>query len=250
MTITERQLQTMLRLARAPDDDDPVQPLPWSVLAGLKELIPADSIAFVLFDASRRECYFDQEIGDSPRVPDADMSALQQAFWKHYWDSPACSYPDTSGDLTRVTTASDFYSDRELHSCAMYQEYLRFVDGEREMMLCLPSPAGRVLRLLFWRGPGPDFRQRDRDVLTLLRPHLYQAYVDQRQRRSGAARLTARQSQLLHLVAAGYSNGQIARRLGITEATVRKHLEHIFDRLHVTSRTAAVTAAFGDQYQL
>jgi DNA-binding NarL/FixJ family response regulator len=38
--------------------------------------------------------------------------------------------------------------------------------------------------------------------------------------------------------------------LGITEATVRKHLEHIFDRLQVTSRTAAVTAAFGADYRL
>jgi DNA-binding CsgD family transcriptional regulator len=40
---------------------------------------------------------------------------------------------------------------------------------------------------------------------------------------------------------AAYS--QIARRLGVTEATVRKHLENIYARLHVSSRTAAVTRA-------
>jgi DNA-binding NarL/FixJ family response regulator len=54
-----------------------------------------------------------------------------------------------------------------------------------------------------------------------------------------------RQRQLLRLVAAGYTNDQIGRRLSISEATVRKHLENIFARLGVTSRTAAVTTAFG-----
>jgi ATP/maltotriose-dependent transcriptional regulator MalT len=41
-------------------------------------------------------------------------------------------------------------------------------------------------------------------------------------------------------VAAGYSNRQIARRLEVSETTVRTHLENIFARLEVNSRTAAV----------
>jgi DNA-binding NarL/FixJ family response regulator len=49
--------------------------------------------------------------------------------------------------------------------------------------------------------------------------------------------------QLLELVAAGYTNAQIARRLDIAEGTVRKHLENIYRRLQVPSRTAAVTRA-------
>jgi Bacterial regulatory proteins, luxR family len=53
--------------------------------------------------------------------------------------------------------------------------------------------------------------------------------------------------ELLQLVAAGHTNSQIARRLGVTEATVRKHLENIYARLHVSSRTAAVTRAFPDR---
>jgi DNA-binding CsgD family transcriptional regulator len=61
----------------------------------------------------------------------------------------------------------------------------------------------------------------------------------------GSPTLTARQRQLLRLVAGGDTNGQIARRLSISEPTVRKHLENIFERLGVTSRTAAVTEAFG-----
>jgi DNA-binding NarL/FixJ family response regulator len=40
---------------------------------------------------------------------------------------------------------------------------------------------------------------------------------------------------------------QIGRRLGLAEGTVRKHLENIFARLQVSSRTAAVIKAFPDQ---
>jgi DNA-binding CsgD family transcriptional regulator len=240
-TITERDLRTMLDIVARTDDVDPSEPLPSLVLAGLRELIPCDLVVLAMFDARRRENYLVQRVGDRAPVPDREREGLDQAFWTHYWDSAQCCYPDVSGDLTTVTTASDFYSDRELRSTPMYCEYLKYICGEREMMLCLPGQPGRVLRLLFWRGPGSDFSYRDRSLITLLRPHLYQRYQEQQRRRNPTAKLTARQRQLLQLVAAGYTNGQIARRLSISEATVRKHLEHIFERLKVTSRTAAVT---------
>jgi len=243
-TRAERELQMMLHIIARPGDVDSADRLPTSMMAGLRELIPCDSVSFTTYDTERREVFFDQDVGEPAPVADSDWEGLGKAFWTHYWDSPPCHYPDSSGDLTSVTTASDFYSVRELHSAAMYCEWFRPMGVEREMMLCLPSRPGRVLRLLFWRGPGPDFSPRERSLLTLLRPHLYDAYREQRRRRSSIPQLTARQRQLLRLVAAGHTNGQIARRLSITEATVRKHLEHVFQRLHVTSRTAAVTRWF------
>jgi DNA-binding CsgD family transcriptional regulator len=111
-----------------------------------------------------------------------------------------------------------------------------------------PRTAGpkRHVRLYLSRGPGLDFSERDRAVLTLLRPHLYQAFLDAERRRNPVPRLTPRQWELLRLVAAGHTNAQIARRLGISERTVRTHLENIYERLHVSSRTAAVTRAFPD----
>jgi len=48
-------------------------------------------------------------------------------------------------------------------------------------------------------------------------------------------------------VAAGRTNSQIARQLGISEGTVRTHLENIYQKLGVSSRTAAVTRAFPDR---
>ena len=124
---------------------------------------------------------------------------------------------------------------------------------EHELQLCLPAPGGRAagpgrtVRLYFFRGPGPDFSERDRALLTLLRPHLHQACLDAERRRHPVPQLTARQQGLLRLVAAGHTNTQIARRLGISEGTVRTHLENIYERLHVSSRTAAVIRAFPDR---
>ncbi|MGP8000601.1 MAG: response regulator transcription factor [Streptosporangiaceae bacterium] len=50
---------------------------------------------------------------------------------------------------------------------------------------------------------------------------------------------------MLDLLAAGHTNAQIARRLGVSEGTIRTHLESIYRRLGVSSRTAAVTRARG-----
>jgi DNA-binding NarL/FixJ family response regulator len=123
----------------------------------------------------------------------------------------------------------------------------RPVGLEHDLLLCLPVGLLRTLRLVFHRGPGPDFSERGRALLGLLRPRLHQAYLEAERRRHPGPQLTARQWELLRLVAAGHTNRQIAWRLGISEGTGRTHLENIYARLQVSSRTAAVTRAFPDQ---
>ena len=54
--------------------------------------------------------------------------------------------------------------------------------------------------------------------------------------------LTAREREILELVAEGHTNGEIAERLWISSGTVRKHLDNLYAKLGVHSRTAA--AAF------
>ena len=60
-------------------------------------------------------------------------------------------------------------------------------------------------------------------------------------RRIGAAEkpLSAREEEVLRLVAAGLANKQIARKLSITERTVKAHLTNVFAWLGVTDRTQA-----------
>jgi DNA-binding NarL/FixJ family response regulator len=119
--------------------------------------------------------------------------------------------------------------------------------------MCLPAGPGRIarpgrtVRLVFSRGAGPDFSERNRALLILLRPHLHQAYLDAERHRHPVPELTTRHWDLLRLLAAGHTNAQIARRLGIGESTVRTHLENVYRRLGVTSRTAAVAHAFPGQ---
>lgn len=55
--------------------------------------------------------------------------------------------------------------------------------------------------------------------------------------------LSVREIEVLRLVSRGASNADVARRLHITDATVKSHLAHVFSKLGVTSRTAAVSAA-------
>ena len=55
--------------------------------------------------------------------------------------------------------------------------------------------------------------------------------------------LSGREIEVLSLAARGDSNKEIAVKLHITEATVKSHFVHIFNKLNVTDRTAAVTMA-------
>ncbi|KQS10162.1 response regulator transcription factor [Curtobacterium sp. MCLR17_007] len=61
--------------------------------------------------------------------------------------------------------------------------------------------------------------------------------------RSPRVSLSARELEVLRLVASGASNGDVAASLHITDATVKTHLVHVFSKLGVSSRTAAVSAA-------
>jgi DNA-binding NarL/FixJ family response regulator len=62
-------------------------------------------------------------------------------------------------------------------------------------------------------------------------------------RNPGAQTLSAREVQVLGLVAKGHTNAEIGRALHISEATVKTHLLRTFNKLDVSDRTAAVTAA-------
>lgn len=55
--------------------------------------------------------------------------------------------------------------------------------------------------------------------------------------------LSAREVELLELLATGSTNKQLAGALFISEATVKTHLVHIYQKLGVTNRTAAISTA-------
>jgi len=61
--------------------------------------------------------------------------------------------------------------------------------------------------------------------------------------RAPDAALSRREIEVLQLVADGHSNLQISQQLFLSQATVKSHLAHIYTKLAVDSRTAAVAAA-------
>ena len=249
--------QDLRALAAIVSQDRPDLPagdglLPPSLLADLMGQIPCDGISVEHYDTSRQVHRWLQGSDEDDDGDDGLPADWHRMFWTHYWDCLLCNHPVRTGDLRAVVTTSDFYSARQWHSTGMYTDCIRPQGIEHHLGVTLPerpemAGPGRYLRLFLHRGPGPDFSERDRALLVLLRPHLYQAYLDAERRRHPLPRLTPRQNDLLRLLAAGHTNAQIARRLGISEGTVRTHLENIYERLGVSSRTAAVIRAFPDR---
>ncbi|MGH3298422.1 MAG: response regulator transcription factor [Trebonia sp.] len=250
MTASEADLRKLAAIVTAEREDLPPRGLPPSLLNDLMDQIRCDAVLFQGVDSGQQGYWFGQNLPEDDGINDEVAEAVRQAFWLHYWGSEICSYPDRAGDLRSVLKIPDFYSARQWRSTGMYADVCRPQGIEHFLELSLPERPGpsrgpgRTVRLYLFRFCGPDFSERDRALLTLLRPHLHHAYLDAERRRAQGPGLTPRQTDLLRLVADGRTNAQIAHRLGLSEGTVRTHLEHIYNRLQVSSRTAAVLRAF------
>ena len=77
------------------------------------------------------------------------------------------------------------------------------------------------------------------NALEPLAPKAAKAVLTARAESRPAAELTAREQEVLALLAEGLANKQIARRLGIAEKTVKAHLTSVFQSIGVTDRTQA-----------
>jgi DNA-binding NarL/FixJ family response regulator len=80
-----------------------------------------------------------------------------------------------------------------------------------------------------------------------LHPRVARQLLTARTARPAGPILTAREREVLELVRDGLANKQIARRLGITERTVKAHLTSVFSTIGVTDRTAA--ALWAERHQ-
>lgn len=228
-----RHLNGLLDFDRPAGENEEV---PQSWLEDLAGLIPCDDITFQVMDPVRQ--WTREQSFPTAQVTSED-DELEALFWASFPDSVACNYPQRTGDHHSVMRLSDFYSRREVKQGAA-GAYLRATGVQNEVLLPLPMLDGLDRRVLLFRFNGRDFTEREVLLLGLLRPHLIQVCLRQLRRRRGRPELTSRQWDILRLLAAGCSNRQTARALGISQATVSKHLENLYTRLGVNSRTEAL----------
>ena len=223
--------------------DDPGPALPWTVLHRLHQLIPADGVSFEEADLQNRLAVADQlllegddQCFDGPEPePAPEIWVARETFLPY-------SYWARTGDVAAVLRWSDFYSQTELKNQPFYDLIRQDTTVRHAIVVPLPAPPGWTRKVGFFRTHR-DFSERDRLALQLLRPHLHGVYLDAERRRHGVPHLTRREREILQLVSQGYSNAEIAGTLFIAVATVRKHLENIFNRAGVRTRSAAAALA-------
>ncbi|MGW1344234.1 response regulator transcription factor [Kribbella sp. NPDC002412] len=240
LTVTERDLRRMFDVIDRGREAGPDEVYPRELMRALAELIPADDITFQVSRPLEREFVALEEVTEEEVVIE---DGWEELFWQSYWFADACSRPQRTGDYESVWKVSDYLSAGQLARTPI-GEWFRLNGIRSEITVPFPPSGSEDRRLLLFRGTGRDFSERERLLLRMLRPHFIEVHRALERHRAGIPDLTNRQLELLRLVAAGHSNTQIARRLFVAEGTVRKHLENIYERLGVTSRTAAVATAF------
>ncbi len=207
-------------------------PFPRSVIELLLQLIRAE-----------RAGYYEYESGVRPNTYTVEQPSIDFLRNDDAIDETAWSWPlrDHVGlQATSVRALSDSLTRTQRRRNPFHVAVSRPLGVEDEIKLWLPAPGQRVRGFLFVREPSrPDFETRERSILTLLGPHLARVR-DRWEQRNRPELLTPREAEVLCLVAAGLTNRQIAKQLVLSTGTIRTHLDNIYAKLNVHTRTAAV----------
>lgn len=213
------------------------------LLERISQLVDLDDASYAQLDGSSRFLHHVNHPG--PRWAPTE-SELQLARTQ----DPFCMYSATTGD--------QFFTARRLTDVVDVREFRRTEyfetscdKDDRVLTMRLPGEPGTHWTLYLIRR-GPNYTSRDVLLLDTLRPFLI-AYESRRGLAAKLAALqamrpgsyagdllSARENEVMDLVARGASNAQIAQKLWISPGTARKHLENIYLKLDVGSRTAAL----------
>jgi DNA-binding CsgD family transcriptional regulator len=189
---------------------------------------------------------FDRRIGSSKDFTERDRSVLDllQPHFARLWRAA-----ETRRLLRAALDSADSGSEEDARGTVI------LASGGR---IAFASPAARrLLRDYVGESRGADLPPALADWLESGAPVLTHVVGDRQLtvRRSGDALLleerrdvlglTPRESQILAWVARGKTNREVAELLWIAPTTVRKHLENVYAKLGVTSRTAAVARFLG-----
>ncbi|HTT95479.1 MAG TPA: LuxR C-terminal-related transcriptional regulator [Solirubrobacterales bacterium] len=185
---------------------------------------------------------------------------LYRAYGEYAFQNPLMArYMETLDG--RAYRFSDVITVEEYHRLDLYRHVYGPMGVEHQIAFTLPATPGRILAIALSRN-DPDYSDEERDLINQARPFLIQAWRnaiehtalrDEVAARAPGSRLpstvpadafgdhdlTAREADVLVLVARGRSNRDAAAILGISTRTVQKHLEHCYRKLGVGDRSAA-----------
>jgi DNA-binding CsgD family transcriptional regulator len=240
MTDTDiRALLDVLDRCRPAADDDIFYA---DVLTGLRELIPCDDITFQLMDVADQRIRLLSVTDEGVEREDAVgiNDEFSRLFWERFWEEDGCAGPLVTGDYSTLLHQAETWSTWAYAGTPLGAEFAAL--GVQDEVLVPMTPLGGTDRrlLLFRDASSPVFSEREKAMLALARPRVAELHTRRDRELRGEPNLTPRQWEVLRRVATGSSNTRIARDLGLSEATVRKHLENVFLRLGVQSRTEAV----------
>jgi DNA-binding CsgD family transcriptional regulator len=214
------------------------------VLPGLATLVGCDVLTYNEIGlAGGKTRYADYPAG-------ALDPATQPVFAAYVHEHPLVNHYRATGSGEPVMI-SDFLNRERFHRLGLYAEFFRSIPVEHQIAISLPGPGEEVIGVALSRARH-DFCDEERALLSVLRVPLIAALRRARRRRQasqalgapacgGVADLTEREIQILRLVAAGRTNIAIAHHLEVSPRTVAKHLEHVYRKLGVSSRAAAVS---------
>jgi DNA-binding CsgD family transcriptional regulator len=232
ITLPARQLQAVLDAAECLSRAMPAEEAIQELLHSLSGLVGCDQLYWNRTH-TRHPVHRIEEIGlpHAPAIP-----LVSNAY--NEWAAHRPEHPIMSGEHGPVTAISDVYTPREFKETWLYQEWFRSEGIEHEIGVHLSHPPDEIQVVFLSRLHGRDFDDRDHLILRLLRPHLDAAL---RRIALPTPRLTPRETEVLRLVRDGLTDRQIARRLAISEATVGKHLQHVYARTGAQSRVQALS---------
>jgi DNA-binding CsgD family transcriptional regulator len=242
-------LQAILDFLVDANELDFRSPYTGTTLARLNDLVPAPILLYEEANvAARKTVALSHESG---RV-DTDNDAL---YWR-LGPCPITGYRAVTGDLAAIRV-SDVVGRRAFLDSPIYQDWMAPERCDYHLEIGLEPAGGNQRQILFIRHPEDgDFSTRDLAMLQTLRPHLDRLEADAARRRQledllaarqaldgldVGPRLTTREREIVELVGAGLTNGEIAARLWVAPSTVKKHLENVYSKLGVGRRAAAAT---------
>jgi len=231
--------------------DEGTTPFPADVLAGLRKVVRCEAVGY--WEWSAQELLGFSLAADEPTV----ILPVWDVYPQVRQDDPLPGWAPRGSPLPhrawpgRTLAISDFISDREFRGGELYAEICKPLGVRAVMKVYLPTGAATGASLVF-STTRTRFAESDRLTLERLVPHLAQLRRNTLARRTYPAlidstaaarmrllRLSPRERVVLTRAAAGETNAAIAAALFVSPGTVRKHLEHIYDKLGVRTRTEA-----------